>query len=697
MTSTQSSKTSLPAAPIAPQQSKILEIHGDRRTDPYYWLRDRDDSAVIDYLKAENDYTDAVMGHTEALQKKLYDEMLSRIQETDLSVPYRYGGYYYYSRTEEGKAYSIYCRKWESLEADEEILLDSNQLAEGTEFFSLGDFDVSPSHELLAYSTDTNGSERYTLVFKTLSTDTLFDEQIEDVAGLAWAKDNKTVFYTRIDEAHRPYQLWQHVLGTDPGEDVLVYEETDEAFYLSVGSTRSDAYVVLSSSSKVTSEIQTLDADHPQGSFQIIQPRQQGVEYWISHHPGDDADPKTNRFYIVTNENAVNFKLMVTPVTAPSKENWREVIPHREDVMLSDIDVFRDHLVIYERQEGLPTIRVQKFSTGDEKAIAFPEPTYEVYDGTMPEFEAQVLRFTYTSLVTPPSVFDYDMETYERELKKETPVLGGYDRSQYRSERLMAVAKDGAEVPISLVYRSDTPRSKETPLLLAGYGSYGYPYPAAFSSTRLSLLDRGMVCAIAHIRGGGEMGRKWYEAGKFLHKKNTFTDFISCATHLVKESWTSPEQLAIYGGSAGGLLIGAVVNQRPDLFKGAIAAVPFVDIVTTILDPSLPLSVLEWDEWGNPSEQEYYDYMLSYSPYDNVKAQDYPHLLVTTGLNDPRVGFWEPAKWTAKLRVAKTDDNRLLLKTNLGAGHGGASGRYERLKETAFEYAFVLDCLGLEA
>ncbi|MGF1536432.1 MAG: S9 family peptidase [Elainellaceae cyanobacterium] len=695
MISPQTSKSSPPSPPIAPQHPKILEIHGDRRVDPYHWLRDRDQAEVIDYLKAENAYTESAMGHTDALQKQLYDEMLGRIQETDLSVPYRYGDYHYYSRTEEGLAYSIYCRKPGSLDADEEVLLDSNQLAEGKEFFSLGDFNVSLNHRLLAYSTDTNGSERYTLVFKTLDTHAHFEEQIADVGGVAWAKDHKTVFYTRIDEAHRPYQLWRHVLGTDPSNDVLIYEETDESFYLSISSTRSEAYLVLAASSKVTSEIHVLDAQQPEGSFQVLQPRQPRVEYWIDHHPGGDGDLSTDRFYIVTNEDAINFKLMVTPVATPGKAHWREVIPHREDVMLSDIDVFADHLVIYEREGGLPTIRVQKLSTGDERAIAFPEPTYAVYGGTMAEFHTRTLRFHYTSMVTPPSVFDYDMDTHERELKKETPVLGGYDRSQYTSERLTAIAADGTEVPISLVYRNDTPRGQDTPLLLSGYGSYGFPYPAAFSSTRLSLLDRGMVCAIAHIRGGGEMGRKWYEAGKFLHKKNTFTDFISCATHLIDQGWTSSEHLVIYGGSAGGLLMGAVVNQRPDLFKGAIAAVPFVDIVTTILDPSLPLSVLEWDEWGNPNEPEYYDYMLSYSPYDNVKPQDYPHLLITAGLNDPRVGFWEPAKWTAKLRTMKTDQNRLLLKTNLDAGHGGASGRYGQLKETAFEYAFVLDCLGL--
>ncbi|MEO0406451.1 MAG: S9 family peptidase [Cyanobacteria bacterium P01_A01_bin.135] len=696
MTSTQSS----PTAPTAAPQPKTLEIHGDRRTDPYHWLRDRDDPKVIDYLKAENAYTEAVMAHTEDLQKQLYDEMLGRIQETDLSVPYRYGDYYYYSRTEEGKAYSIYCRKLGSLEATEEVLLDNNQLAEGEEYFSLGDFEISPNQALLAYSTDTNGSERYTLVFKSLKDGTQYDEQLSDVGGAAWANDNQTLFYTRIDEAHRPYQLWRHQLGTDPDSDALVYEETDESYYLSIGTTRSEAYLVMSSNSKVTSEVAVLDASQPQGEFKIIQPRQKGVEYWVAHHPGNGIIPNSERFYIVTNEDAINFKLMVTPVATPDKAHWQEVIPHREDVMLSDIDVFRDHLVIYERENGLPTIRVRQLANGDqrggdERQIEFPEPAYTASGGTMPEFDTTILRFTYTSMVTPPSVFDYDMTTHERELKKETPVLGGYDRSQYKSERLTAIAADGTEIPISLVYRNDTEPSPETPLFLTGYGSYGYPYPAGFSSTRLSLLDRGIVFAIAHIRGGGEMGRKWYEAGKFLYKKNTFTDFIACAQHLINQGWTSAEHLVISGGSAGGLLMGAVLNQRPDLFHGAIAAVPFVDVVTTILDPTLPLSVLEWDEWGNPNDPEYYQYMLSYSPYDNVTAQDYPHLLITGGLNDPRVGFWEPAKWTAKLRQIKTDANRLLLKTNLDAGHGGASGRYGRLKELAFEYAFVLDCLGL--
>lgn len=681
--------------PVAQKREKVLEVHGDRRLDPYYWLRDRDNPEVIEYLKAENAYTEAQMKHTEALQQQLYDEMLGRIQETDLSVPYRYGDYFYYSRTEEGKAYGIYCRKRGSLEAHEEVLIDTNQLAEGHEFFDLGDYEVSSNHRILAYSTDTNGSEKYTLVLKDLSTGEHFPEQIPDVGGVAWANDNETLFYTRIDDANRPYQLWRHRIGTDPASDTLIHEEPDEAYYLGISRSRSNAYLFLSAESKITSEVQFLDANQPNGEFQIVQPREYKIEYSVVHHPGHLSNPSTNRFYIVTNENATNFKLMVTPVATPGKDHWTEVIPHREDVMLDGVNAFANHLVIFEREKGLPTIRVQNLATGDVKAIDFPEPAYAVYPGFMPEFDTQILRFTYTSFITPSSVFDYNMDTHERELKKETPVLGGYDRTQYTSERLMAIAPEGTEVGISLVYPKGIEKNGQNPLLLVGYGSYGFPYPVSFSSNRLSLLDRGVVCAIAHIRGGGEMGRKWYEDGKFLNKTNTFTDFIACAEQLIQENWTSPDHLVIYGGSAGGLLMGAVLNMRPDLFKGAIAAVPFVDVVTTILDPTLPLSVMEWDEWGNPNEEAFYNYMKSYAPYDNVKAQDYPNILITAGLNDPRVSYWEPAKWTAKLRDMKTDDNLLLLKTNLDAGHGGASGRYGRLKETAFEYAFMLECFGI--
>lgn len=681
-------------APVAPKQPKVFEVHGDRTVDDYYWLRDRDNPAVLEYLKAENAYTASRMQHTEMLQEQLYEEMLGRIQETDLSVPYRHGDYFYYSRTEEGKAYGIFCRKLGSLDADEEILIDSNQLADGKEFFSLGDVEVSPDHQRLAYSTDTNGSERYALVFKDLKTGEHFSEHIADVSGVVWANDNQTLFYLRIDAANRPFQLWRHRLDTDPSHDTLIYEEPDEGFYLDISRSRSNAYLFLSADSKITSEVRVLDANQPEGEFQIIQPRQYGIEYSVDHHPGLD-DSSTSRFYIVTNEDAINFKLMVAPVSALGKDNWETVIPHREDVMLNRVGVFADHLAIHEREKGLPILRIQALSSGEITTIDFPEPAYEVYPGFMPEFDTRMLRFTYSSLTTPSSVFDYNMDTHERELKKETPVLGGYDRTHYASERLMAIAQDGTPVPISLVYKKGVKQNGDNPLFLVGYGSYGYPYPATFSSNRLSLLDRGVVCAIAHIRGGGEMGRKWYEDGKFLHKRNTFTDFIACAEYLIKQGWTSSNRLVISGGSAGGLLIGAVLNMRSDLFQGAIADVPFVDVVTTILDPTLPLSVMEWDEWGNPNDKIYYDYMKSYSPYDNVRAQDYPHLLITAGLNDPRVSYWEPAKWAAKLRDLKTDQNRLLLKTNLDAGHAGASGRYGRLKEIAFRYAFALDCLGL--
>ncbi|MEM9214208.1 MAG: S9 family peptidase [Cyanobacteria bacterium P01_F01_bin.150] len=684
--------------PVAVKRPKVLETHSDRRTDPYYWIREKENPEVIEYLEAENAYTEAQMAHAKELQDQLYQEMLGRIQETDLSVPYRHGPYFYYSRTETGKAYRIFCRKKEILESEEEILLDQNQLAEGYPFFSLGTTTISPNHQYLAYSTDTNGSESYTLQIKDLSTGSCFPELIEEVSDAVWANDNRTLFYVRIDQAHRPFQCWRHELGTDPAADVLLYEESDDGFYLYVERTRSNAYIFLSADSKITSEVRFLSADSPLDDLQLIQPRIPGIEYGVYHHPGNATGEATDRFFIVTNENAINFKLMATSVVKPGKEHWQTVIPHREDVMLRGIDVFRDYLVRYERENGLPTIQIQGIPTSANERqsphpLTFPEPTYSVSSGAMPEFDTTNLRFTYTSLTTPSSVFDYDMVTHERELKKETPVLGGYDRDDYQSEWLMATATDGTSIPISLVYKKGLERNGQAPLFLTGYGSYGYPYPVSFGSQRLSLLDRGVVCAIAHIRGGGEMGRKWYEDGKFLNKKNTFTDFIACAEYLIEQQWTCAEKLTISGGSAGGLLMGAVLNMRPELFKGAIAAVPFVDVLTTILDPSLPLSVMEWDEWGNPNQPEFYDYMKSYSPYDNVKAQDYPHLLITAGLNDPRVSYWEPAKWTAKLRDLKTDQRQLLLKTNMDAGHGGASGRYGRLKEQAFEYAFILDCL----
>ncbi|MBF2028471.1 MAG: S9 family peptidase [Oscillatoriales cyanobacterium C42_A2020_001] len=681
------SENSSTRPPIAQKRPTILSAHADQRIDDYYWLRDRDNPEVLAYLDAENDHTQAVMAHTESLQTALYDEMLGRIQETDLSVPYRKGEFYYYSRTETGKAYPIYCRKQGSLDAPEEILLDQNALAEGHDFLEIGVLAVSPNHRVLAYSIDTTGAERYRLRFLNLETREHFPEEILDTAGVAWGNDNQTVFYAQLDEANRPYKLWRHALGNASTDDVLLHHETDEFFYLDIGKTRSQAYLLLGLHSKITSEVHFLDANRPTGEFQVIQPRSQGVEYSVEHH--------RDYFYITTNELALNFKLMKAPVTAPAKEHWETVIPHREDVLLEGVSAFANHLVIHERKAGLPTLQIRQLTTGESHYISFPDPTYNVGEGANPEFNTNILRFNYTSLVTPWSVFDYNMDTQERELKKETPVLGGYDRTQYTSDRLMATALDGTLVPISIVYKKGIQQTGDNPLLLTGYGSYGYSYDPGFSSNRLSLLDRGVLVAIAHIRGGSEMGRRWYEDGKFLQKKNTFTDFIACAEYLIEQGWTSSQQLAISGGSAGGLLMGAVINLRPDLFHAVVADVPFVDVVTTILDDDLPLSVMEREEWGDPNDKLYYDYMKSYSPYDNVEAKAYPNLLITAGLNDSRVAYWEPAKWTAKLRSLKTDTNVLLLKTNMGAGHGGASGRYESLKEIAFEYAFLLDQWGL--
>lgn len=673
--------------PVAEKHPQTFILHEDERVDNYFWMR-CSDRKVTTYLEAENDYTNLMMEHTEALQATLYDEMLARIKETDLSVPYRKGDFYYYSRTEEAKAYPIYCRKQGSLDAPEVVLLDQNVLAQGHDFFQIGVLQVSPNHQVLAYSVDTSGRERYTLYFQDIKTQELYKESVADTSySLAWGNDSKTVFYTRVNDADRPFKLFRHTLGSSPTEDILVYHEPDEAYFLDVGKTRSEAYILLSLGSKVTSEVHYLDAEIPTSSFQIIHPRQQGMEYEVEHHG--------NHFYIVTNDEATNFKLIKTSVEAPSKENWQTVIAHREDVMISGVSAFTDHMMIYEREAGLPKVRIRKLSTSDEHSLAFPEPTYTIAEGNNPEFNTTTLRFHYTSLVTPNSVFDYDMETQKSELKKETEVLGGYNKTQYVTERILAAAEDGTQIPLSIVYKKGMVQNGLNPLLLTGYGSYGVSYPPSFSSTRLSLLERNVVIAIAHIRGGEEMGRKWYEDGKLLKKKNTFTDFIACAEYLITNKWTSSDRLAISGGSAGGLLMGAVMNMRPDLFQVVVADVPFVDVLTTILDSSLPLTVMEWEEWGNPNQKVYYDYIKSYSPYDNVEPKNYPHILITAGLNDSRVKYWEPAKWTAKLRANKTDSNDLLLKTNMGAGHGGASGRYGKLEEIAFEYAFLLNRLGL--
>jgi oligopeptidase B len=677
-----------PLAKIVPKQ---ITLHGDTRVDNYFWLRDRSDPDVVAYLEVENRYTDEVMAPTKSLQESLYHEILGRIQETDMSVPVKRDDYFYYTRTEEGRGYSIQCRKHGGLDASEEILLDSNALAEGQKYFRLGNFAVSPDHRLLAYSTDLEGDECYTIRVKDLLTGQLLSDRIENTYySLEWANDNGTFFYTVLDQAKRPYRAFRHELGA--ASDTLVYQEDDGRFNLGLGKTRSRQFVFIELSSPLTSELHYLEADHPRGEFRVLLPRRQGVEYDAAHH-GD-------HFYIRTNDQAKNFRLMRIPTAAPSSDGWQEIIPARAGVTIEGVDSFEDHIVVYERERGLEKLCVRDGSGAFSHYIEFPEPVYSVGATGNAEYKTNLLRFNYTSLVTPPSVFDYNVHTRERELKKQYEVRGGYDASEYHSERIFAKAPNGVEVPISLVYRKGFDRNGSNPLLLYGYGAYGHSIDPRFSSDRLSLLDRGFVFAIAHIRGGAELGEEWHDQGKLLQKKNTFTDFIACAEHLLAARYTATERLAIMGGSAGGLLMGAVLNMRPELFHAAIAKVPFVDTLNTMLDPTLPLTIAEYEEWGNPEQEEFYRYIRSYSPYDNVAPGEYPAMLVTAGLNDPRVSYWEPAKWVAKLRALKTDlrmtdSNILLFKTDLGSGHFGPSGRYEGIKEVAFDYAFLLDPMGL--
>jgi oligopeptidase B len=674
--------------PVARVEPRVQTVHGEIRTDDYFWLRDRSDPEVIAYLEAENGYTAAVMRHTEALQEQLYREMRGRIKETDLSVPERIDDYFYYTRTEAGSQYPILCRKQGSLEACEEILLDQNLLAAGRPYFRVGASEVSPDHRLLAYSVDTSGAEEFTLFIKDLITGDLLAESLVGTStGVAWANDSRTLFYTVLDQARRPCSLYRHHIGTTPGSDVLVYFEPDHSFFLDVNRTRSRRYLLLDIASHSTSEVRFLDADQPEAPFRVVQPREPGIEYSVTHHDG--------YFFIITNDGAPNFRLVRAPVAAPAKANWSPVLPYRSRVRIDAADAFRSHLAVYEREAGLRQIRIVDLVSGEEHLIPFPEPVYTVRAHENPEFETSLLRFTYTSLVTPSSVVEYDMASRTWAVRKQTEVLGGYEPARYRSERVFATAPDGERVPLSLVYRGPLNLDGTRPLLLNGYGAYGLSYDPAFSSNILSLLDRGFIVAIAHVRGGEEMGRSWYEGGKLLNKRSTFTDFIACAEHLVAQGYTAADQLAINGGSAGGLLMGAVSNLRPDLFRVVMAEVPFVDVVNTMLDASLPLTVIEYDEWGNPHDPGAYGYIRSYSPYDNVEAKAYPHMLVTAGLNDPRVAYWEPAKWTAKLRATKTDANRLLLRINMGAGHGGASGRFDFLREIAFKYAFMLDVMGV--
>ncbi len=686
---TSDAQTSTIMPPIAAKKAKELTIHDHTRTDNYYWLNDREDQEVIDYLNAENDYTSATLKHTEAFQEKLYNEIVGRIKQTDESVPYQSNGYFYYTRYEEGKEYPIFCRKEGTMDNEELILLNANEMAEGYSYYQARGLNVSKNNQILAFGEDTLSRRKYTIKFKDLATGELLEDAIPNTTGgVAWANDNKTVFYTRKDEQTlRSDKIYRHTLGEDPANDVVVFHEADETFGTFVYKTKSDRFIIIGSYSTLSSEYRFLDANDPNSTFKIVQPRERDLEYDITHF-GD-------HFYIRTNMDAQNFRLMKTSVNATEKENWEEVIAHRDDVLLEGIEMFNNYMVVDERANGLTQLRIMNTTDNTEHYLDFGEEVYTSYISTNMDFDTEVLRYGYSSMTTPNSTFDYNMSTKEKTLLKQQEVVGSFSADDYEAKRMFATAGDGTKIPISLVYKKGVEKNGDNPLLLYGYGSYGATMDPYFSSVRLSLLDRGFVYAIAHIRGGQELGRQWYENGKLLKKKNTFTDFNDCAEFLIAENYTNPDKLFAMGGSAGGLLMGAIINMRPDLYKGVVAAVPFVDVVTTMLDESIPLTTGEYDEWGNPNDKEYYDYILSYSPYDNVEAKDYPAMLVTTGLHDSQVQYWEPAKWVAKLRDMKTDNNLLLLHTNMDAGHGGASGRFERYKETALEYAFIFNQLGI--
>jgi len=680
---------SVPAPPVAKKLPKVTEINGHKMVDNYFWLRDKKNPEVKAYLEAENAYTDAVMKPTEALQKKLYDEMLSRIKETDVEVPYKEGGYFYYVRTEAGKQYPIRCRKKGSMAAAEEVILDVNELAKGQTFMSLGAFDVSDDGNLLAYATDNTGFRQFTLAVKDLRTGKVLPDHAERVDSLAWANDNKTLFYSVEDATtKRGYQMYRHTAGTNVN-DPLVYEEKDERFDVFTGKTRSKAYIFLISASHTTTETRYIPADQPLADWKVLEPRKQDVEYYPDHNG--------NSFYIRVNDTGRNFRLVKAPVSDPGKKNWQEVLPNRADVMLEDMDYFKNYYVLSERQKGLPQIRVCKLQTGECQPIQFPEPAYVSYAYVNREFDTTKFRYGYQSFITPQSVFEYDMAIGASTLLKQKEVPGGYDRTRYEVERIQATAPDGVKVPITVLHLKGTRRDGKGPVYLTGYGSYGFPYDIGFNSNLFSMVDRGVVVAVAHIRGGGEMGKAWHDDGRMMHKKNTFTDFIASAEYLVAEGYGSKDRLAIEGRSAGGLLMGAVLNMRPDLFHAALVGVPFVDVMNTMLDETLPLTVPEFEEWGNPKEKPAFDYMITYSPYDNIENKAYPNILVRTSFNDSQVMYWEPAKYVAKMRALRNDHSLLMLKTKMDpGGHGGASGRYDRLKDNAFDYAFFLTQMGIQ-
>jgi len=678
--------------PKADKIAKNLEIHGDVRVDNYYWLNQRDNEEVIDYLERENDYYHKMTQHTDDLQANLFEEMKSRIKEDDESVPYFYNGYYYITRYETGKDYPIYARKKGTLDAEEEIMFNVNEMAEGHSYYQLSGVNVSPDNKWVTFGVDTVSRRKYTLYIKNLETGNVLSETIPvTTGGATWANDNRTIFYTRKDEQTlRSNQIFRHQIGTNSNNDILVFTEEDETFGTYVYKTKSNKFLVIGSYSTLTSEFQILDANTPEGDFAVFQPRERELEYNIYHYGTD--------FYVVTNkDDATNFKLMKTPEDMTTKENWTEVIGHRKDVLLEDIDIFKDYLVVSERDNGLNKIHIIPWGETADYYLPFDNETYTAFSTRNPEFDTKVLRYSYNSLTTPPSTIDFDMESKTKTIKKETEVLGGtFDKNNYESKRVWATAKDGAKVPISMVYRKGMKQDENNPLLVYGYGSYGATIDPYFSTARLTLLDRGFIYAIVHVRGSEYLGREWYEDGKLFNKKNTFTDFVDASQFLIDEKYTSEEHLYAMGGSAGGLLMGAIVNLAPELYNGVVASVPFVDVVTTMLDESIPLTTGEYDEWGNPNDVEYYNYIKSYSPYDNVRAIKYPNMLVTTGLHDSQVQYWEPAKWVARLREVKKDDNVLLLQTNMEAGHGGASGRFEALKEVAMDYAFLLDMEGIK-
>lgn len=682
-----------PVPPKAAVKPKELVTNGHTRVDNYYYLNERENPEVINYLNAENSYVDQVLAPVKNLQDKLFTELKGRIKEQDESVPYKEGSFFYYSRYITGGEYPVYCRRKGSMQGAEEVLFDGNAMAKGHNYYQLGGYEISDNEELAIFSEDTVSRRLYTLRVKNLKTGTIYPEAIKNTEGgsVAWAADNKTLFYVRKDpQTLLGYQVYRHVLGTDPKADVLVYEEKDNQFYMGLHRSKSKKYVeIVSDHNGVATEYQLLEASQPNAAFKTFLPRQKGHEYDIVHYQ--------NKFYVRTNWKAENFRLMEVPEgKTADMAAWKEVIPHRPDVYLGNMDVFVNHLVLGERRAGLTNIRVINQKTKADEYLDFGEPAYVAGIGYNPDFNTNVLRFGYSSLTTPSSTFDYNMDTKVKTLLKQQEVLGGFDKSKYESERIYVKSRDGVQVPVSMVYRKGTKKDGSAPLLQYAYGSYGYSTDPGFSSTRLSLLDRGFIFAIAHIRGGQEMGRRWYEDGKMLKKKNTFNDFVDVSQYLIDNKYTSADKLFAMGGSAGGLLMGAVINQAPQLYRGVVAAVPFVDVVTTMLDESIPLTTGEFEEWGNPKNKPYYDYMLSYSPYDNVTKQAYPNLLVTTGLHDSQVQYWEPAKWVAKLRTMTTGTNQLLLHTNMEAGHGGASGRFQALKEIALEYAFMLNLVGIQ-